>query len=152
MATGNNNGGGIDFGRHFGNNSNSNNNSNSAADRVPSEFWLNIGYSTTIEGENGPEQRFVALPQGLALDSMEHVALRGSQDFIDFSTAKNDLLDDVMAAASKLGHGEECTLNLQIQLRRTKAPAAPTSTSENRFARPTSLLVEATKPETANAE
>ena len=39
-----------------------------ATDKPKSQFWLNLGYGVTVEGEDGPEDRFVSLASGIPLD------------------------------------------------------------------------------------
>jgi len=101
------------------------------------EFWLNIGYGVEVPVEGGgTEERFVSLPQGIPLDTQEHVAVKGkNQEWKAFQAARNGLLDQIMAAAQSLEPGEDKILNLQIQLRRVNADTEETvDASTNPFA------------------
>lgn len=109
-----------------------------ADDRPKAELWLNIGYEVTVpmvvDGKNVDETRFVSLPTGIPLDTMDKVSARTSNDtFAAFQTARNDLLDQIMKAAEELAPGEEKLLNLQIQLRRVNGERAEIASEENPF-------------------
>lgn len=107
----------------------------SAADRAKAQVWLNIGYTARGAGENGAD-RFVSLPVGIPLDTQEPVKLQGrNEDYLAFTSARNDLLDQIMAAANKLQPGEEKVLNLEIQMRRVGEEQVATAPSENKFSR-----------------
>lgn len=92
------------------------------------EFWLNIGYGVDVPVEGGgTESRFVSLPQGIPLDTQEHVAVKGKNvEWKAFQSARNGLLDQIMAVAQQLEAGEEKILNLQIQLRRVNSDVEET--------------------------
>ena len=101
------------------------------------EFWLNIGYGVEVPVEGGgTEERFVSLPQGIPLDTQEHVAVKGKNvEWKAFQAARNGLLDQIMAVAQQLEPGEDRILNLQIQLRRVNADTEETvDASTNPFA------------------
>lgn len=84
----------------------------STQDRPDAQTWMNIGYET----EDG---KFVNLPLGIAIDTMEPVAVRGQDDeWIALQTARNELLKAVQAAGDDLAPGATITLNLQVQVRR----------------------------------
>lgn len=80
-------------------------------DFVPSEFWANIGYWDTIDGE----QVFVSLTRGIALDDLK--PQRGNSEL---TRRKNRLNQMVIEAAHELepGQGED-VIQLVVQLRRT---------------------------------
>jgi hypothetical protein len=131
---------GIDFNKTFGNQNNSQTSgSNARGDQPKAQFWLNIGYTAPGAGDEG-EDRFVALPVGIPLDTQEHATTNSRNDsYREFVAAKNDLLDQVMEAAKGLNPGEDRILNLQIQLRRVAGEQAPVEPGKNRFAVPLSL-------------
>lgn len=128
--------GGIDFARTFGAPAQADQaQSGSKEARPVAKFWLNIGYNVPGAGDNG-EDRFVALPVGIPLDTMKPVTTNSRNDgYREFMAAKNDLLEQVMEAAQKLQPGEERTLNLEIQLRHVADVQAPVERETNRFAR-----------------
>lgn len=89
------------------------------ADRPQAQTWVNIGYMV-----NG---RFVNLPIGMPLDTMEPLAATGqNQDWVAFTTARNDLLKKLQALGDKLQPGEEVDVPiLTIKIRKVnKALAA----------------------------
>lgn len=94
-------------------------------ERVKAQLWANIGYTVEVETTEGKEQRFVNLPFGLPIDTMEMVPTNSSNEvFAALQSAKNDLLKQVIAAGMQMKPGEEKILNLQIQLRRVSEPCA----------------------------
>lgn len=98
-------------------------------------FWLNIGYSVPGTKE-GDDDRFVSLPLGVPVDTQEHVSIQSRNvEYSQFQQARNDLLDQIMAAAEKLDAGEGKILNLQIQLRRISGDVEATPVDQNPFAR-----------------
>jgi hypothetical protein len=100
-----------------------------AAQRKPSEFWINVGLPTGISED---KFSFLSLPLGIPLDTMNPVELRGSnQEFLEFRAAQNALLDKVLKAAKDLKPGEAVELGLMVQLRRILGE--PTAPSSNRF-------------------
>ncbi len=102
--------------------------------RPKAQIWLNAGYSI---GEPGTEEyRFVSLPVGIPLDASDAIEIKSSNtEFASFQSARNGLLDLVMAKAADLKPGEDCMVNLQLQLRRINDPVvAPSSAAgENQF-------------------
>lgn len=107
------------------------------SEQQKAEFWLNIGYGVDVPVEGGgTESRFVSLPQGIPLDTQEHVAVKGKNvEWKAFQAARNGLLDQIMAVAQQLEPGEDRVLNLQIQLRRVNSDADETvDASTNPFA------------------
>lgn len=82
------------------------------------KLWLNVGY---MKGD-----RFINLPLGLPIDTMEPVEIRGSnQDWLKFNKARNDLLEALKGMIEKLGPGDEVDLpNLIIKIRRTQGEVA----------------------------
>ncbi len=96
------------------------NSSAARGDRPQAKVWLNIGY--TVPGPDG--DRFVSLPVGLPIDTMEAQEAKGqNEDWIKFVHAKNGLLKTLQAAGDALAPGEEKIIGmgdsgLSIQLRR----------------------------------
>lgn len=131
----------INFDSAFGkNNTRGNVASNGAADDRPkAELWLNVGYTVQVQGtdEEGKavtEDRFVSLPTGIPVDTMEKVSTRSSnKGYAAFQSARNDLLDQIIAKAESLAPGEDAMLNLQLQIRRVNGEQAEISSEENPF-------------------
>lgn len=122
----------IDFQKTFGKNSG---NVSSGEDRPKAQLWLNVGYDSGVEDEDG-RTRFVSLPTGIPLDTQELVSVNSrNRDFAAFQSARNDLLQQIIEAGKALAPGEERILNLQIQLRRVNAEAEAIPASANQFAR-----------------
>ena len=88
--------------------------------RAKAQVWMNIGYEIEVPSTEGTmETRFINLPMGLPLDTMEEVPTTSSnQVFAAMQVAKNDLLKQLLAAAAELAPGQERIVNLQVQLRR----------------------------------
>lgn len=88
----------------FGNQSN-------GQDRARSKLWLNVGYDV-----NG---KFVNLPIGLGIDTMEAAQVRGqNEDFVKLRTAQNELLKALQDLGAKFAPGQEQEINLICKLRR----------------------------------
>lgn len=115
-------------------------------DLPKANIWLNIGYIvgvqvTDAEGTRD-EDRFVSLPVGIPLDTMEPITINSrNEDFAKFQSARNDLLDQLKAAGEKLAPGEErivslcSTTGLAVQMRRVNDPvAAPAADESNGYA------------------
>lgn len=105
-------------------------------DRPKAQFWLNIGYQAdgVIEGEDAP--RFISLPVGIPLDTMETLPTNSrNQVYALQQAARNDLVAQLMEAASSLNSGESKIVNLQIELRRVNEDAGPVDASHSPFAR-----------------
>lgn len=83
------------------------------SDRPKAKLWLNIGYEV-----NG---KFVNLPVGIPLDTMEPVQARGQNaDWVQFQTARNELLKALQAAGDQLEPGAEMVIpTLEIRVRHT---------------------------------
>lgn len=110
-----------------------------AAERPKAEFWLNIGYTSDVEDNDG-NKMFVSLPQGLALDTQEPLKTNSrNSDFAQFQAARNDLLDKLIEHAQNLKPGESTIINLEIQLRRVNEEAAPVDATNNVFTKQLSL-------------
>lgn len=90
-----------------------------ASNKPKAQFWLNIGYEVEVQTSEGAEKKFINLPMGLALDSMDEVPTTSSnQIFAAMQIAKNDLLKQLLGVGADLAPGEERLVNLQVQLRR----------------------------------
>ena len=102
----------------FGNKGAANN--GAKTDRPKAQLWLNIGYTVQVLDEAGNTvDKFVNLPMGLPLDTMEEVATNSSnQNYAALQVAKNDLLKQLIAAGADLPSGEERIVKLEVQLRR----------------------------------
>lgn len=80
------------------------------SDRPEAKVWMNIGYE--VEG------KFVNLPLGLPIDTMEGVRVSGqNEDWIMLQTARNELLQAIQEAGDKLEPGQEMVLPLQVRIR-----------------------------------
>ena len=94
--------------------------------RPTATLWLNIGYEIAVPVSDGTtETRFINLPMGIALDTMEEVKTTSSNEtFAALQIAKNDLLKQLLQAGADLKPGQERIVNLQVQLRKVNDPAA----------------------------
>ncbi len=101
-------------------------------DRPKAKVWLNIGYQAG--------DKFITLPVGLPIDTMEPVEVRGqNEDWIKQQNARNGLLEMLQQAGASLEAGEEKTVNLTIQLRRTNEEVQ-VATVDNEYALNPDLL------------
>ncbi len=113
-----------------------------ANDRPKADLWLNVGYLVNFTNDKGEiEQRFVSLPMGLALDTMDPVSTKGSSDtYRQFQAARNGLLDSLITEGKKLQPGQDFIIEMEggqlaIQIRRVAAEQADVSPDNNPFAR-----------------
>lgn len=130
----------INFNRPFGSNTNNGGNAAGAAAapaaRPKAMLWLNVGYSTTVLVDGVEEERFVNLPLGMPVDTMELLPVNSrNQEFAQFRMAQNDLLNQIVEFGKTLAPGEAKTLNLELQLRRVNDDVVPVANGENPFAR-----------------
>ena len=97
-----------------------------ATARPKAQIWMNLGYEIQVPATDGTmETRFINLPMGLPLDTMEEVATTSTNEvFAAMQIAKNDLLKQLLAAAADLPAGGERIVNLQVQMRRVNDAAA----------------------------
>lgn len=103
-----------------------------AADRPKAEFWINLGYESDHVNEETGKRLFISLPNGIPLDTQEHLDTSMSNaQFAAMRAAQNDLLDQLVAHAQHLQPGEDTLITVQVQLRRVKAPAAPINPENN---------------------
>jgi hypothetical protein len=130
--------GGIDFHRTFGAAPapTSVNGKGNSGDRPKAKFWLNIGYDSGVADEASGGTKFVSLPAGIPLDGQERLATNSrNHEFAAFQSARNNLMDQIMARAEQLKPGEEVILNLSIQLRRVNDEQAEIAPDQNQFIR-----------------
>lgn len=81
-----------------------------AQDRPQAKVWMNIGYKVG--------DKFVNLPLGLAVDTMEPVEARGqNQEWLQLQAARNELLKAIQEAGDKLAPGEAMELPLVVEIR-----------------------------------
>lgn len=102
------------------------------AKKPPAEFWLNFGYVSAHQDEDGT-YRFVSLPLGIPVDTQDMLPTNSrNQGFAQFQAARNDLLEQLLAVSKTLKPGEEKVIcqdpesGLAVQLRRVN-----TSTENN---------------------
>lgn len=130
-----------DFDRTFGKkdqNTSTGLRSNAApSDKPKAQVWLNVGYEVNTTDQQGePTVEFVALQQGIPLDTIEKEDTNHTNPFFQKKArARNNLLEQVMGIANTLKPGEEKIYgargSLQIQIRRIKEAAAPVADNEN---------------------
>lgn len=130
----------ISFNRPFGSNTANAAGTINAAPAAPAKpkatIWLNAGYTTTVVVDGVQEERFVNLPMGMPVDTMELLPTNSRNvEFAQFRMAQNDLLNQIMELGKSLAPGEAKTINLELQLRRVNEDAAPVPNRDNPFAR-----------------
>ena len=114
-----------------------NNNSRSGqrqaqADRPAAKLWLNVGYDA-----NG---RFVNLPVGIPVDTMELLPIRGqNEEWAQFQSARNQLLKAIQEAGDNLEPGAEVEVKLTVKLRKVNEEIA-VNAEDNTFAADLSKL------------
>lgn len=93
------------------------------AAKQKSNYWANIGI-TIGAAEDGTGGTFVSLPQGIPLDDMKAVEIKGNnEDWIQLAQTKNELLALLQKAAANLKPGERITVPLEVELYRRAEPA-----------------------------
>lgn len=113
-----------------------------ATDKPKAVLWLNVGYHIEVEvtaadGTTSMENRFVSLPLGIPVDTMQFLPENmQNPGFAAFQAARNQLLKLVIAAGANLGDGEERPIALELQLRKVSAPQAPVAPDTNPFLKP----------------
>lgn len=99
-------------------------NQGSGDDFVPSEFYMNIGYIATIDGE----ERFVTV-KGLPADVLK----RRPERFGEMAAIANEELDLIDGYKDILEPGEGITLeHLQVQIFRVAQPETSSVSAENK--------------------
>lgn len=138
MAMNDNNGNSSAYEAVFGKNKAPTTNGNGAAktDRPKAQLWLNIGYQQPVIVDGEEVEEFVALAQGIPLDTIEKLPANSRNDsFRARQAAQNNLHDQLMQKAATLEPGEEVIVNLKIQLRRVNDEAAPVADDANPYVR-----------------
>ena len=104
-----------------------------AQDRPAAKLWLNVGYDA-----NG---RFVNLPVGIPVDTMEVLPIRGqNEEWAQFQSARNDLLKAIQEAGDNLEPGAEVEVKLVVKLRKVNEEIE-VSKEDNPFAANLSSLI-----------
>ena len=104
-----------------------------AQDRPAAKLWLNVGYDA-----NG---RFVNLPVGIPVDTMETLPIRGqNEEWAQFQSARNDLLKAIQEAGDNLEPGAEVEVKLVVKLRKVNEEIE-VSKEDNPFAANLSALI-----------
>ena len=110
-----------------------NNRRTQAQDRPSAKLWLNVGYDA-----NG---RFVNLPVGIPVDTMEALPVRGqNEEWAQFQSARNDLLKAIQEAGDNLEPGAEVEVKLVVKLRKVNEEIE-VSKEDNPFATNLSSLI-----------
>lgn len=112
----------------------------SAKEKQPAaKLWLNVGYQVEypVEG-GGTETRLVSLPIGIPVDTQKHLKAGSSNaTYSKFLDARNNLLDQIVAAGNALEDGGSQVLNLTVEIRKVKAESAPdVDPASNEFIQP----------------
>ena len=103
-----------------------NNRRTQAQDRPSAKLWLNVGYDA-----NG---RFVNLPVGIPVDTMELLPIRGqNEEWAQFQSARNQLLKAIQEAGDNLEPGAEVEVKLTVKLRKVNEEIA-VNAEDNAFA------------------
>lgn len=104
-------------------------------DRPQAELWINVGYTSDIQDDQG-QPYFISLAQGIPLDTLEELPTNSRNDkFAAFNAGRNDLQQQLMEFAENLAPGEARVIQLEVQLRRKNAPAAPIDPANNPMVR-----------------
>ena len=110
-----------------------NNRRGQAQDRPAAKLWLNVGYDA-----NG---RFVNLPVGIPVDTMELLPIRGqNEEWAQFQSARNSLLKAIQEAGDNLEPGAEVEVKLVVKLRKVNEEIE-VSKEDNPFAANLSSLI-----------
>ncbi len=127
-------------------------------DKPKAEYWLNVGYCVDVEVEAATkgkpavtERRFVSLPVGIPLDTMELVPSNSrNANWAMFQTARNELRDDLLkGAAEALKPGDDMIIagdaedptSLCLQIRRVGGEIEPVATENNPFSRKPKITI-----------
>lgn len=94
--------------RTFGSQQPSSANRDTAAnDRPKAEFWLNFGYVSDMQDDDGT-YRFVSLVTGVPMDTLETLPVNSRKtSYAQFNQARNELRDDLLVEARKLAPGAD---------------------------------------------
>lgn len=97
-------------------------------EKVKSQLWVNVGYSIEVNGESV----FVSIPMGIPVDSVKELPTNTrNAEFNLLNQARNQLLQDITAAAEDLEAGESHVLELEVQLRRIDKEVDPLPANGN---------------------
>lgn len=97
------------------------------------EFWLNVGYYVDLPDGS---KKFVSLPLGIPMDNQKVLQANSrNEEFNQLQAARNELHQQIMEFMKTLAPGEEATLQLTVQARRTSEQQAAPDISTNPFAR-----------------
>lgn len=81
-------------------------------ERRQSKLWVNIGF-------HNAEGKFVNLPVGIPIDTMELIPVRGqSEDWVRLTHERNTLIKMLQKHGDTMEPGQEEMMPLQVQLRR----------------------------------
>lgn len=119
------------------------NNNQQREEREPSLYWANIGYTAdTTDTQTGElTTTFVSLRNGVALDSIVDFDLTKTNDkMAPLRDGQNKLRAMFMEVAESLKPGEAQIVNVQVEVRRIKAPSAAEVVGENALAPKFSLV------------
>ena len=128
MAINNNSAAASSFASIFGAGNSAPAKTRSADDRPKAKVWLNVGRQVDCKVDDGTGNKvngtqFIALPMGLAMDTMEEMAVPKSnknQEYKQIVLARNNLMAQIQKAAEALQPGEELLIPLQVQIRRVE--------------------------------
>ena len=103
----------LDFGKN-----NNEANASGKQEREKTQIWLNIGYETA-------DGKFVNLPIGIPIDTMNKLQIRGSnEDWNKLSQARNKMLEKMQKFGASLAAGaEEEVHGLVVKIKRVAADA-----------------------------
>lgn len=102
-----------------------------ASERVPEEFWANIGLISEYETAEGTQEQFVSLNYGIPLSSVPEVKLGSSPDYNALMLARQDLYSQIMEIANGLDEGETFNVPVVMQIRRVKSADSKRSEVSN---------------------
>ena len=119
-----------------------NNNNNAENKLEEAEFWLNIGYETTVVNDGEEEKIFVSLARGIPLDQIKpfDVSKARTNNMAALRDAQNQLHATFMNVATQLEPGASAivimddTIGLAVQLKRVRAGVE--TPIENALAKP----------------
>lgn len=111
--------------------SNANAKRNSNANREQTMQWLNVGITCHVNGED----KFVSLPLGIPLDSMEPKRYSGSNEsYAEFVSAQNELIEAIKSLFQEIPQGTSKRLNSrQFTLELRHAEEASTTPVEKKL-------------------
>lgn len=109
-------------------------------DFVPAKVWLNFGYVVQETLDNGStESTFISLKDGIALDTMPDLPVRGDSRMTFIQSARNNLRDQMLEVAATLKPGEtrivcmDANTGLAVEMRRVQDAKAPIAASDNPY-------------------